>query len=62
MQGREYVLPEDVAEIYTDVARHRIVLNTKARVTRVSEGAVLTEILSGIKPPASYMKRDEYRG
>ena len=60
LQGREYVLPEDVAEIYTDVARHRIVLNTKARVTRVSEEAVLKEILSEVKPPASYMKRREY--
>jgi len=57
LQGREYVLPEDVAEIYTDVARHRIVLNTKARVTRVSEEAVLREILSEVKSPASYMKR-----
>ena len=60
LQGREYVLPEDVAEIYTNVARHRIVLNTKARVTRVSEEAVLKEILSEVKPPASYMKRREY--
>ncbi|HCT93175.1 MAG TPA: AAA family ATPase [Lachnospiraceae bacterium] len=60
LQGREYVLPEDVAEIYTDVARHRIVLNTKARVTRVSAEAVLKEILSEVKPPASYMKNREY--
>ena len=60
LQGREYVLPEDVAEIYTDVARHRIVLNTKARVTRISEEAVLKEILSEVKPPASYMKNRGY--
>lgn len=60
LQGREYVIPEDVAEIYTDVARHRIVLSTKARVTRVSEEAVLKEILSEVKPPASYMKDREY--
>lgn len=62
LQGRDYVLPEDVAGIYTDVARHRIVLNTKARVTRVSEEAVLAEILSEVKPPASYMKNREYGG
>lgn len=60
LQGREYVLPEDVAEIYTDVARHRIVLNTKAHVTRISEEAVLKEILSEVKPPASYMKNRGY--
>ena len=62
LQGREYVVPEDVVAIFVDVARHRIVLNTKARVTHVSAEAVLKEVLSEVKPPASYMKKDEYSG
>lgn len=61
LRGRDFVLPEDVAEIFMDVAKHRIVLNTKARVAHVSEKAVLEEILSQVKQPASYMKKEEYR-
>ena len=62
LKGRDYVLPEDVTEIFLDVAKHRIVLNTKARVARVTEGAVLQEILAKVKQPASYMRKEEYRG
>lgn len=61
LQNRNYVTPDDVAEIFQDVTKHRIVLNTKARVTHVTEKAVLEEILSSIKQPASYMERTEYR-
>ncbi|MBQ2744479.1 MAG: MoxR family ATPase [Lachnospiraceae bacterium] len=60
LQGRDYVLPEDVAQIFLDIAKHRIVLNTKARVAHVSEAAVLEEILSQVRQPASYMQRSEY--
>lgn len=60
LQGRDYVLPEDVAQIFLDIAKHRIVLNTKARVAHVSETAVLEEILSQVRQPASYMQRSEY--
>jgi len=62
LQGRDYVLPEDVVSIFLDVAKHRIVLNTKARVAHVTEAGVLEEVLAQTKQPASYMKRDEYRG
>lgn len=60
LSGRDYVLPEDVAGIFLDVAKHRIVLNARARVSRVSAATVLEEILSQTKQPASYMKRKEY--
>lgn len=62
LEGRNYVLPEDVAGVFKDVAKHRIVLNTKARVARVTEGAVLEEVLAQTKRPASYMKKEGYRG
>ncbi|MBQ4564003.1 MAG: MoxR family ATPase [Lachnospiraceae bacterium] len=60
LQGRDYVLPDDVVDVFMDVARHRIVLNTKARVAHVSEEAVLEEVLSQVKQPASYMQKAEY--
>lgn len=62
LQGRNYVIPEDVTQVYADVAKHRLVLNTKARVTHVSVEAVISEILSSVRQPASYMEKAEYRG
>ncbi|MBR1742533.1 MAG: MoxR family ATPase [Lachnospiraceae bacterium] len=62
LQGRDYVIPEDVAEIFPDIAKHRIILNTKARVTHISADAVITEILSSVHQPASYEGRTVHRG
>ncbi len=61
INGRDYVLPKDVVDIFKDVAKHRIVLNTKARVAKVSEEAVLDEIIAQVRQPASYMQKAEYR-
>lgn len=36
---RDYVIPADVEDVFYDVTKHRIVLNTKARVTGVSLGS-----------------------
>lgn len=58
LKGRDYALPEDVAEIFLDVAKHRIVLNTKARVAKVSAAGVLQEILAKVKQPTSYMRKE----
>ncbi|MBQ7954560.1 MAG: MoxR family ATPase [Lachnospiraceae bacterium] len=62
LQGRDYVLPEDVADIFPDVAKHRIVLSTKARVAQVSANSVIQEILAKTDQPTSYMRKEEYRG
>jgi MoxR-like ATPase len=61
LQGRGYVTPEDVCSIFKDVGKHRIVLNTKARVTHVTEDAVLDQIMSQVTQPASYMEKKGYR-
>lgn len=61
LQGRNFVMPEDVEDVFVDVAKHRIVLNTKARVSHVTPEAVLKEILTSVKQPASYMERADYR-
>lgn len=58
LEGRDYVVPEDVEAVYLDVAKHRIVLNTKARVSHVQAEAVLEKILSETEKPASYMQPD----
>lgn len=57
LEGRCYVIPEDVAEIFPDVSKHRILLNTKARVTRVSVEAVLEKILLEIQKPTTFKEK-----
>ena len=54
LAGRDYVLPEDVETVFKDIALHRIVLNTKARATKVSKEDLLMEILNSVDQPTSF--------
>ena len=56
LQNRNYVIPEDVAEVFPEVARHRMLLNTKARVTHVTPEAVIAEVLGAVRQPVYYRK------
>ena len=49
---RNYVIPEDVAKIFLDVASHRVLLNAKARAGRITAKNVLTQILDQEKMPS----------
>lgn len=55
VHGRNYVLPEDVTDIFLDVTAHRIVLNTKARVAKLTPEKVLGEITEKTERPASFL-------
>ena len=55
--GRAYIIPEDVAAVYLDVAGHRIRLNSKARMNRVTERAVLEQILETTPRPTVRRKQ-----
>ena len=55
VQGRDYVLPEDVTDIFLDVTAHRIVLNTKARVAKLAPAQVLGEITEKVARPTSFI-------
>ncbi len=57
LNGRTYVIPEDVEQVFADVTKHRIVLNTRARVSHVTEEAVIRQILSEIKQPTTYLEK-----
>ena len=54
LNGREYVLPEDVYGVFKDVAAHRIFLNSKARVNQLTADHVLEEILHAVKQPVPW--------
>ena len=45
MQGREYVLPEDVKAVFTRSIAHRLVLTQEAKLARTTPESILQEIL-----------------
>ena len=55
VQGRDYVLPEDVTDIFLDVTAHRIVLNTNARVAKLAPAQVLGELTEKVASPTSFI-------
>ena len=56
LRGRNYVLPVDVEDVFIDVEAHRIQLNGKARVNRVTAEQILKDILEGTTKPSVVRK------
>lgn len=51
MHGRDYVIPEDVLEIFGSVCTHRLVLSPKARLHDQSTEEILQEIVKKVPRP-----------
>lgn len=51
LQGREYVLPDDVLEVAGDVLRHRIIPSYTARARGLDARALITQLLDCIPVP-----------
>ena len=51
LNGRDFVMPEDVAAIFPDVCAHRLMLNSKARMMEEKPETVLAEILKTTDKP-----------
>lgn len=51
LKGRSYVLPDDVLEVFPDVARHRLRLSAQAQAQRKDMDQVLKEILTSVRKP-----------
>lgn len=51
MNGRDYVLPEDVKCVAEAVLSHRILVNGKARMSHVDSGEIVREIIEKIETP-----------
>ena len=52
LHKRDYVIPEDVKRVFTDVCAHRVIMNSQARISDVTAEAVLDEIVRSVKEPA----------
>ena len=49
--GRNYVIPEDISYICNDVFEHRIILNSKAKLSDTTPSDIVTEILRTVPVP-----------
>ncbi len=51
LQGRDFVVPEDLRALAPDVLRHRLVLTFEAEAEEVSADAIIAQILGAVKVP-----------
>lgn len=51
LHGRNYVVPEDVMDIFIDVCNHRVILDQKQKVAENSSESVLQDILQRVETP-----------
>lgn len=51
LNGRDYVIPEDVAALYMPCIAHRLVLSQESRLNRLSVEKILEELFRGIEVP-----------
>ena len=51
LRGREYALPKDVADLFPDVLRHRLVLGYEGIASGVSPEAIVAAVLDRYPPP-----------
>lgn len=52
MKGRNFVVPQDVRDVFECIATHRVRLSTKAKVSHINKHDVLSEILRQVPEPA----------
>ena len=55
VQGRTYVIPDDVKGLAHPVLEHRLILNPESRLRRVTTNSVLRDILAEVPVPAGTM-------
>ena len=52
-EGRDYVIPEDIAAVFPDVVAHRLMLQPKARLTGTSAADITAELLISVPMPVT---------
>ena len=52
LKGRQFVIPDDVAAVFSSVAIHRVRVSTKAKLNRKTEEDILAQILKEVPKPS----------
>lgn len=59
LNERDYVVPQDVREVFCDIAAHRLVLSRKAKISERTEQSIIAEILAETPMPSVEIKQGE---
>jgi MoxR-like ATPase len=51
MEGRAYVVPQDVKNIIPDILRHRIILTYEAEAEEITSNEIVKRILDELRTP-----------
>ena len=51
LEGRAYVIPDDIKAVVYDVLRHRILLSYEAEAEEISEEDIIADILDNVRLP-----------
>jgi MoxR-like ATPase len=51
LHERAYVVPDDVKAIAPDVLRHRLIPTFEAEAEGIAAGAIVTQVIAGVKAP-----------
>jgi MoxR-like ATPase len=51
LRGRNFVLPDDIKELFTPVLAHRLVIDSKERLKGITDQNILQEILEETEIP-----------
>ena len=59
VEGRAFVLPDDVKRMVPPVLAHRLILKPESRLRRVTVESVLNEILMDVAVPVLHHKKEQ---
>jgi MoxR-like ATPase len=59
MQGRDFVLPDDIKALTLPTLSHRVILGPAARLRDLSADQILEEILMKVPVPGGELRREE---
>lgn len=51
LEGRSYVIPRDVSEMYEAIVSHRLMLSPEAKIERLTASAILEKLRDTVKAP-----------
>lgn len=51
LNGRDFVIPDDIAYVFRDVAAHRVVLSPKAKISGLTVDEILKSVLEKVPAP-----------
>lgn len=57
LKERAFVIPADVAEVFPDVASHRLILNMKAKVGHIRTDELIRQVIESVPQPSVKKRR-----